>query len=407
MTKFFNMKIWVAKLLLDSLAKYSAVLTAFVLPLSTALTEIMFVVTVVLNLAAGNWREKYDLIAKNRVALIMLLFFALFILGLTYSTAPFIDSLKMLGKYDKILFAVLFMPLFIDEKWRKKAINAFIVSVSLILIAAYSVIISHHYAWFLGKYVDYFAAKHIFYSLIIAFAAYLLILKIYDVKDLKHRLIYGLLLILMLFYLFFMQDSRSGYWVFFGLLILFCLQIFGKKGLLFAGISLVLLIGLVSFSPVFKGKLQQTISEVKTYQQNSFTSIGLRMEFAANSIYLLKQHPILGTGTGSFAHEYATLKPKSGVLTTNPHNQYLFMGVEFGVLGILVLLLMFGWQLWYSRYLPKDVKFIAQGLVLAIMLGSLANSWIFDANEGHFYAFFVAVTFAALQFKKPILKLKI
>lgn len=399
MNSIVNYKAWIAKYVLDLLAKYSAVATAFALPLSTAVTEVLFIVTVMLNLAAGDWRKKYNLIVHNPVAIVMLGFFALFIVGLTYTTAPFFDGLKMVAKYDKIFFAVLLMPLFTEEKWRHRAINAFIAAVFVVLFISYLNALFLHYNIFAILTAKLaLSNKHIFYSLIVSFTSYLLMLRIFATQDLQKRIIYAVLLALMIFYLFFVQDGRSGCYVFLGLVVLFFIQKLGKKGLLFAGVSLIILASLVlSFSHVFKDKLQQTISEMQTYQQNSNTSVGLRMEFAANSLSLIKAHPIFGTGTGSFVKEYATLKPKSNVLTTNPHNQYLHIGVQFGIFGILLLLVMFGSQLWYSRYLSLDVRFIAQALVIAIMLGSLANSWIFDSQEGHFYAFFVALTFAALS----------
>jgi hypothetical protein len=64
----------------DLASKICAVMTAVAIVLSTGATNILFFATVMLGLAAGNWREKSQAIARNPVAIIFLLFYALFIL---------------------------------------------------------------------------------------------------------------------------------------------------------------------------------------------------------------------------------------------------------------------------------------------------------------------------------------
>ena len=66
------------------------------------------------------------------------------------------------------------------------------------------------------------------------------------------------------------------------------------------------------------------------------------------------------------------------------------------MVGLLLLLALFGSQLWYSRFLPKEMKNMAQGIIIALMLGSLVNSLLSDTTEGHLYAYFIALTFATL-----------
>ena len=96
---------------LDLLSKYSAVLLAAMIPISTGVTGALFIVTILLFYCAGNYREKFRIIFNNRIALLMLALFALFIIGLTYSAAPLHDGLFITKKYSKLFLGVLLFPL--------------------------------------------------------------------------------------------------------------------------------------------------------------------------------------------------------------------------------------------------------------------------------------------------------
>jgi O-antigen ligase len=195
-----------------------------------------------------------------------------------------------------------------------------------------------------------------------------------------------------------MATGRSGYVVFMALIALFCVQKMRLKGLLIASLSLVVLVGsALLFSGVFKARVNQAITEFKTYHATSQTSVGLRMGFVKNSLQLIKAHPIIGTGTGSFTTEYNQLNLPPELQIRNPHNEYLHIGVQFGIIGIVLLLTLFGMQLWFSRRLADPWQSIAQAVIVAIMVGSCANSWLLDMTAGHFYAYFIALTFASLK----------
>lgn len=380
----------------DFLSKVCAIMIAPAIVLSTAATNALFLTTGVLSLAAGNWRAKFNLIIRNPVAIIFLIFYSLFIAGIFYSTAPWSNILLVLRKYDKFLFAVLLMPLFTEERLRNYAINAFLLAILVLLAASYL----RAFGWlnYGAKEGAVEVFKHsIEFNFLMAFAAYLCLCKI--TTNYRYRLLLIIFLVFLVYTILFRSIGRSGYFVFIGLVFLFFFQKTHWRGLFVASISAVLLLGLAyTFSPVFKGRINAIFSDIKTYQQSDKTSVGLRLSFVKNSINVIKKHPIFGTGTGSFTHEYATVEATS--LISNPHNEYMYITVQFGVLGLVILLLFFGVPVWYSRLLPEDLKYTARGVVLGVMLGCFANSWLLDTTEGHFYAYFIVLAFAALPLTK-------
>jgi len=79
------------------------------------------------------------------------------------------------------------------------------------------------------------------------------------------------------------------------------------------------------------------------------------------------------------------------IVTSNPHNEYLMVGVQSGLvgLGILVALL---WALWRaaSRWEGMD-RWLAQGMVVWLAVGRCFNSFILDSREGMLFALLAGV----------------
>jgi O-antigen ligase len=391
-----NQQIITSKLTLAS--KVCGVMTAAALVLSTAATVTLAPLTTFLCLVAGNLREKCGLIIRNPVAQMYLLFYAMFLLGVIYSTAPTSDILLVLRKYSKFLFTLMLFPLFVEEKWRKYAINSFLAAILIMLFASYLRVFGWLHWWVANGVVEVFKDS-IQFNFLMAFAAYLCLLKITTGRS--YCFFWGIFLALIVYTVLFRSEGRSGYFVFSGLMVLFFVQRFRWRGFIIAATSMILLIGLaLAFSPTFKGRIDNVFSDIKAYRNNNeLTSVGLRLAFVKNSLGLIKKHPVLGTGTGSYAKEYSQIKPTPLDIRPNPHNEYIYITVQFGVIGLMVLLLFFAVPLWYSRFLPENEKYIARGIIVSIMLGSLANSWLLDVTQGYCYAYFIALAFAALPKK--------
>jgi O-antigen ligase len=379
------------------LSGITTVAIAFTLPISTAVMTVLFNLLPVFVLCRGDLKGNFSCIANNRVALLFFVFFSLFVIGLSYTSASFGDGLDEIIKYDKFFLGLFLFPVFADEKWRKYALYAFITAVIIILLMSYS------RAFIFPHPNDLFYPAAIFKSpitvnLFLAFAAFWFMQKVFQGG--RFHLLPFIMLALLIYDILFLSTGRSGYFVFISLLLLFLWQKLSWKGLLIFCLAVPLLVGTAYiFSYSFQTRVKEIQNNIIEYKKgNENTSVGLRIEFAKNSLYLLKKHPLIGTGTGSFTSEYA----KTGTLTKtqNPHNEYLNIGVQFGVVGLLILLMMFFLEFRLSRYLPEDLKYLARGLVVAFAIGCLANSWLLDTTEGHFFVYFSALIFAALPAKR-------
>jgi O-antigen ligase len=72
--------------------------------------------------------------------------------------------------------------------------------------------------------------------------------------------------------------------------------------------------------------------------------------------------------------------------------------VKLGVIGLFLLLYLFYTQGTSSdRIREKEYKYIAQGLVILIIIGCIGNSMILDSREGHFWADYSALLFSNID----------
>lgn len=379
------------------LSQIFAIGTAFMLPISTAGLMILFSATVLCSLLAGNWHEKYLILRYNPMALMFIIFFALFLIGLSYTSAPMTVGLHTVIKYSKFLLGFFLFSTFRHEKTANFAFFAFLLAATLTLIFSFIKFFSHwdilnRFAFDSGVFKD-----HIFTGFLLAFASYCFAIFAFSIKN-AWRWLFVVLFFAAAFNVLFINLSRSGYVVLFGLLLLLAWQQFAWKGLLVGLLISFFLCSSLLFLPAnFKERFNLAQSEITQFKHGNFTtSIGLRLEFYHNSFRLFKEHPWIGTGTGSFTQDYLTVVKNKQFATQNPHNEYLNIAVQFGLIGIIILLGLFFVHAWTSFRLQGLHQYFAQAVLVSIGIGSLFNSWLMDVTQGCFYVFFTALLFAGL-----------
>ena len=388
------------------LSQMFAIIAAFALPLSTAVLEVFFIASVICCILGGDWKKHTEVLRTNRMALMFVVFFALFVVGISYSVASWSEQLYTLSKYSKFLLGFFLFSVFSDEKTRYYAFFAFLCAATLTLLLSYLKFfgwdILHRFSGDSGVFKD-----HIFTGFLLAFSSYAYALLAFS--DKKWRLVFIALFLLASFNVLFINLGRSGYVVFFSLLLLLSWQKFSWKGFSVAVLLCIFLLGSTLLLPShFKERFFIVHQEIQQYDKGKEdTSTGLRLSFYRNSMQLFSKHPWIGTGTGSFAKGYASVAKENEWLTRNPHNEYLNIGVQFGLLGIIVLLALFlsHWQ--QSFRLPGFAKNFSQAVVISIAVGCLFNSWLLDVTQGTFYVFFTALLFSrfsnsCLEFEQGI-----
>lgn len=121
-------------------------------------------------------------------------------------------------------------------------------------------------------------------------------------------------------------------------------------------------------------------------------SMGVRFIWWRHSIDMVKEHPLIGIGTGGFERgldkQVQGLTGPTAIRTNDPHNQYLKILVEHGTVGLLIF---FGILIspFFIRNLGEPYKVAGLAVMISWAATSLANSHFSTFHEGHFIWFWL------------------
>lgn len=148
-------------------------------------------------------------------------------------------------------------------------------------------------------------------------------------------------------------------------------------------------------SPYLRYRVEQVAAEYNAYHEtNAMTSTGRRIEFMNKSIGFIREAPLIGHGTGEnralFEAAAAGKSGAAGDPISNPHNQTLYVAIEWGAVGCLLLYAM--WYFHLTLFLQRGlVSWIGLIVVTQSFVSSLSNSHLFDFTEGWIYVLGVGV----------------
>lgn len=112
---------------------------------------------------------------------------------------------------------------------------------------------------------------------------------------------------------------------------------------------------------------------------DSLTSISERQQFFTNTFKLIAQKPITGYGPNSFEYVYPQVQPMLLANAPHPHNIFLKIASEQGLMTLAILILtLILILIRYIKYFPKQKKVskINSLIVLSTLLGALAHNLV-------------------------------
>jgi len=387
----------------DAVGRWSVIALGLAMPMSVALDNALLVIIAAAWLAAGNLRQNIEFIRANPVAVAAFALFALLALGLAYGTRNPGDGLRYLGKYVDLLFVPIFLTFFRDQRTRELGLALFCGTMVLSMAVSHLAYRDLLYGNPILDRTAQFPAgfKHsITHGLLMSYAAFLFTVLARDEARRALRIVYVVIALLLAHNVLFVVISRTGYVVLAALMLYFFTVTFGRKGVLgAAALGLVLFGGAYVGSDRFHARVNEASQQLSEWQPGkpSDTSVGLRLEFYRDTISIVREHPVFGAGTGSFPAAYAAIvSGKQMVETANPHNEYLLIASQIGLVGLASLLYLFYCEWRCAGKMVRPLyRDIARGLVLTFLIGCLFNSFLLDHTEGLLFAWMSALLFAA------------
>lgn len=385
-----------------------AVLIALSLPWSTSLVSIFTVIWVIAVVPTLDIDEFLQSL-KKPIAALPITFFSLAIVAMLWSDAAWSARVHSAGQTAKFLL----IPLLIYHYQRSTrgpwVFVAFVASCTLLMVLSFATVLDPAVAAFnpeakpgvpVKNYIDQSQS----FSLCAVALGYPI------VRLLKERRLFVAALIATLAALFvgdlvFAVTSRTALVSLPLLLLLLAFSLFGWRGGV-ASLATVAIVGVLFWtaSPKLRVKLASMYTEYSEYQSaNEATSVGLRLEFWRKSVGFLQTAPLVGHGTGSTEGQFsraavgAPAGSAAAQVIRNPHNQTLAAAVQWGLLGIGVL-----WMLWivHLLWMMRGTTVMASIGVLVVsqsIVTSLFNSHLFDFHPGWMYVLGVGITAGSVQ----------
>jgi O-antigen ligase len=378
---------------------YAAVVTAFMLPFTTSGQAVAVSVLAVLALLTLD-RDRLMETLRAPAAWIPLLLFAFLLVGVSWSMQPIGPALKWVGPYAKLLLIPLMMATSITPKQAIQIGYGFLASCIVILAISYVTMLwpGGPGLWFKTPGIPFKdnAVQSECFSLCafgLAFAA---------VRGWRrgesHRAILMIALALLFFAnVFLIYISKTGMLVAGVLLALFLIQLNGWRRAILVGASAVVIAALsLWMSPGAQRRLAEIATDIQQASTGAQETVSTasRIDFWNKAAIFVKEAPLLGHGTGSIRPLYQSMEASRpspyGEAVADPHNQFLHVTLQIGLLGGLVLLAM--WAAHAKMFLGRDMaSVLGLAVVVQNFLGSLFNSHISQVTQGMLYCLAVGM----------------
>ena len=330
------------------------------------------------------------------------------LLSLLWSHASLQNTFMGVWKYRKLLYVPLMVMLFADAVWRDRAIKAWLGAAVVLML--YSLIrllpdpigdgqMGVHPALPLSTY------SYISLGFVLIPALTLGLAWMARARTATEKSLGALVAMLTVAFVVLAQQGRTTYVTLTALVIYFVLsQLKSKQKWLAMAALLVIAMSVGLFSTKVQNRLNEVIADSRVGQTTeTISSSGLRIGFWRTTVDIVKHNPILGTGMGTWADEYRKYvastpnTPKISPLGGNPHQEYLLMASQLGLIGLALFLAWLVRCIFASKELTNNERIAAQSLLIAFIVSCFFNSTLFDSATGHFYCIGLGILFAGYK----------
>jgi O-antigen ligase len=313
------------------------------------------------------------------------------------------DAALTLRKYVDLLWIPVLLGVFRDAHVREKAVLALAISIAAVLFLSYLVMadlipeVRENFAYTLSATVFRTRQTH---GALMALGAFLYVQLAVAASSPRMRVLWLTLAVLALINGTLVVQGATGYLIFGALALYLGFTRMGWRGMIgAAAIAGTLGVALALMPGQFQARVATIVNEIRQWQPGVMdlsSSIGTRLELYRVTTEVIRDRPLLGHGTGSFAKAFAVKARDQGpAQQRNPHSEYLHMLVQLGLVGLAGLLFLFAMHWRHAPGLASPLEHhLAHGLLLTMAVGCLFNSWLMDHTEGLLFAWLTGVLFA-------------
>ena len=329
-------------------------------------------------------------------------FFALAVVGMLWADDPWNARLLALGPVAKLLVLPFLLYHFGRSTRGHWVFGAFLISCALLLAYSWIVFVAPEWHYKAAKEISAAGVpvrnaidqnqEFVLCALCLASVA----VAAFGKRQPAVAIASGVLAVAFLGNVFFVALARTSLVSIVPLALIFAAKHFERRTtlLVVAGVVVAAILVWVG-SPYLRGRVLHVAIEYQEYQdENRPTSTGQRLEYWTQALGWIRDAPLLGHGTGSakqlFDNAAAGKKGAWGQSIGNPHNQTLYVAIQWGLLGGIALYAM--WFFHYRMFRAEGiVAWIGLAVVVQNVFSSLLNSHLIDFHEGWLYVLGVGV----------------
>jgi O-antigen ligase len=379
------------------LARWMVIFLSITILFSPFLTNVLEITLFGLCVFNQELRRRFTEIKKQPLLIGVGAFILMLIIGCFYSVADYQDTLRSLWGWRKILLLPIALSLFADHVWKDRFIK---ICVGFIFLCSLLSIVSFMWQFEVYRFAPGIVIRHyatqgmVFAVAIFSIAMGFIYQKKFNVQHEWPQIFY---MISLLIAIIFMTPGRSGYLALIVLSIYFCYRTITYKKNYWVALFVCLLIpSLLLNSSMVKDRVNlgvYEISNVSTVHEKE-TSMGSRIIAWKNAIELIKEHPLFGVGTGGYEQAFVDhMKDYEGwFIKHDPHNQFLKIFAELGIVGLVIFLSFLGAALFQKT--PPFYFNLSLGVLLAWCGTSLFSSHFSTFTEGRFIYLWLGVLLA-------------
>ena len=384
-----------SKTIIPNIRNLLFVLLGLSLPFSVSISNILVVSLILSVVLEGDFRTKITRMKSSKwmvsLSLLLILYYLLF-----FIYGQFSDTIWTLKRVSILWILPILYSVYFPIKIIFKSLFAFLFSMFLSSVIAISenieLININGENWTWAAFLQY-TDHNVFLASSIIISIYLLF-KVEFHKKYKYIIFFFLP-----FYLFsiFTEAGKSGQIVLILLLVLFFIFFFKNniKKLIISVITLIIGVFVIyNTSEIIEKRFTY---EIKRFIENKTSSRSLLFN---HSIDLIKENPVLGYGAGSFTDKFGEINEETKKVLRyqhkTPHNNYLYVWLELGLLGLLLFFLIFYFQI-KELYHQNDGDFMIL-LPIMYLCVMMTDTYLFNQNTLILYVF-LSVIVVNYQYK--------
>ena len=364
--------------------QYLFVLLGVFIPISIAITNFIIVAISFCWILEGNFKIKFKSIKNSKWLLSIFALIFLYFLGMFWGNS----HLNAQWQFQRLALLLFFPVLFttqLNSKTISNGVKFFLFTT--FFSACIAILININLISPLSEYISFMSPsqyisafiKYNYHNILLSFSFAICLYLIIEKKTRYKSLL--VLFIIIYAVSIFTEIGRAGQ-VLFNLISLYYIFYYSFKKTFKYLAFFIVLFGfqflIYQTTNAYKHRIQAVSHIIKNKGEKPNKQQDIRYLFIKGSLNKIFEKPFLGHGTGSFGEIFKKEAPKKTYDFSKhrtPHNQYLYVWFELGLFGLVLLVMIFYYQI--RELLKKQDSTHRVILPLSFMFLMLVDSYFF------------------------------